>query len=292
VANPLLALSDIRRNPLLEGGGWPTSQPQSTTGQLILRIWDVEHGACAMLHHLQNGTAGRLAMIDSGNSSDWSPSAYIRNVLNRTTLHYLFITNADQDHISDLQRLWDRRISVPVWHRNPSITPEVFRKIKAQNGPLTSDATRYLQNLTGMTYAVGEPFDQYMGGIKSHLFWNCYPHFTTTNDLSLVVFITFAGFKILFPGDLEEAGWLALLKKPDFCAELATTDILVASHHGRTNGYCENVFDYCHPQAVVMSDKSIIHDTQLLMARSIVMRLSSTIQTESMLLRPASAGMC
>jgi beta-lactamase superfamily II metal-dependent hydrolase len=217
-----------------------------------------------MLHHLQNGIAGRLAMIDSGDTIDWSPSAFIRNVLNRTTLDYLFITNADQDHMSDLQGLWDHGIHVPVWHRNPSISPEVFRQIKERSGPLTADAARYLQNISGMRDTVVEPFDQYMGGIKSRLFWNCYPQFTTTNDLSLVVFIKFAGFQILFPGDLEEAGWLALLRNPDFCAQLANTHILVASHHGRANGYCKKVFDYCHPQAVVMSDKSIIHDTQLM----------------------------
>jgi hypothetical protein len=46
---------------------------------------------------------GRLAMIDSGNSGSWTPSSYMRNVLGRTTLDYLFITNADQDHMSDLQ---------------------------------------------------------------------------------------------------------------------------------------------------------------------------------------------
>jgi hypothetical protein len=264
VTNHLLALPAIRSNPLLEAGSWPTFQPQPITGKLILRIWDVEHGACAMLHHLQNGIAGRLAMIDSGDTNDWKPSAYIRYVLNRPTLDYLFITNADQDHMSDLQGLWDRGLNVPVWHRNPTISSEIFRQIKERTGPLTADATRYMQNLTGMSYAVVQPFDQYMGGIKSRLFWNSYPQFTTTNDLSLVVFIKFAGFKILFPGDLEEAGCMALLRNPDFCAELANTDILVASHHGRTNGYCKKMFDYCHPQAVVMSDKSIIHDTQLM----------------------------
>jgi hypothetical protein len=56
---------------------------------MALRIWDVEHGACAMLHHLENGIAGRLAMIDSGDTADWSPSAYIRHGLNRTTLEAL-----------------------------------------------------------------------------------------------------------------------------------------------------------------------------------------------------------
>lgn len=41
-------------------------------GIMVLRIWDVEHGACAMLHHTLNGVAGRLAMIDSGDTDDWN----------------------------------------------------------------------------------------------------------------------------------------------------------------------------------------------------------------------------
>lgn len=233
-------------------------------GEMVLRIWDVEHGACTMLHHRQNGVAGRLAMIDSGDTDDWRPSTFIRNELGRSRLDYLFITNADQDHMSDLQGLWDAGIEVPIWHRNPSLGPYAFRQIKEQNGPLAVDAERYLHNLINLAGPVPEPFNQYMGGITSSMFWNIYPQFETTNDLSLVVFIKYAGFKILFPGDLEEAGWLALLQSPGFRAELGNTDILVASHHGRENGYCETVFDYCHPQAIIMSDKAIMHDTQLM----------------------------
>src|SRR5581483_3511409 len=36
----------------------------------------------------------------------------------------------------------------------------------------------------------------------------------------------------LFPGDLEEDGWLALLEQPEFRAELVGTTVLVASDHG------------------------------------------------------------
>ena len=93
-------------------------------------------------------------------------------------------------------------------------------------------------------------------------FWNPYPTFANTNDLSLVVFIKYGGFKMLFPGDLEKAGWRALLQRADFRAELNGTDILVASHHGRDSGYCEDVFNYCAPRAVVISDKPIQHATQ------------------------------
>lgn len=269
----LLVPSGIVPNPLLARtgnalAGWvpppalPVAQPFS--GILRLRIWDVEHGACAMLHHEENGVAGRLAMIDSGNSAVWSPSSFIRYSLNRTTLNYLFITNADQDHISDLQGLWDYGISVPVWHRNPTLSAQAFQQMKERSGPLTNDAWRYLSNISTFNVPVSEPFNNHMGGITSVEFWNSYPQFTNTNDLSLVVFIKFAGFKILFPGDLEKAGWLALLQSPRFRAELVNTDILVASHHGRENGYCAELFDYCRPQAVVMSDKSIVHDTQLM----------------------------
>jgi beta-lactamase superfamily II metal-dependent hydrolase len=80
----------------------------------------------------------------------------------------------------------------------------------------------------------------------------------------MAVFFSFGTFKILFPGDLEKEGWLALLEDPAFRTELAATTVLVASHHGRENGYCDVLFNYCHPRAVVMSDKAIVHDTQMM----------------------------
>ena len=62
-------------------------------GKMILRIWDVEHGGCTMLHHTSaEGVHGRLAMIDSGDTPDWTPSGYIRRDLSRPVLDYLFIT--------------------------------------------------------------------------------------------------------------------------------------------------------------------------------------------------------
>ena len=124
----------------------------------LLQVIDVEHGACAMLHHTLNGMPGRLAMIDSGDASPWTPSATIKG-MNRATLDYLFITNADQDHMSDLQGLWDANISVPVWYRNPSFGPAAFEYVKNQSGPLTRDARRYLDLLTNATAPVPFPFD-------------------------------------------------------------------------------------------------------------------------------------
>jgi len=231
-------------------------------GEMRLVVWDVAHGACAMVQHVSGQQGGRLAMIDSGCTDEWRPSTYITQSLGRNRLDYLFITNADQDHMSDLQGLWDAGISVPVLYRNPSYTGEQMRRLKRQSGPLTSDAERYVIACDAYNQPLTEPFEQHMGGITTSLFWTQYPYFTETNDLSLVIFVKYGTFKILFPGDLEKAGWEALLQRQDFREELKYTDIFVASHHGRENGFCSEVFNYCQPSAVVISDKPITHETQ------------------------------
>lgn len=230
--------------------------------QMVLRIWDVAHGACAMLTHNQDGRDGRLAMIDSGCTEGWRPSSCIRHGMGCSTLDYLFITNADQDHMSDLQGLWDQNIAITTLFRNPSYSGEEMRRLKRQGGPLSNDAQRYTSACETYNQPVTEPFDACMGGITAATFWNPYPTFTNTNDLSLVIFIKYAGVKILFPGDLEKPGWRALLQRADFRAELQHLDFLVASHHGRESGFCPEVFDYCNPDAVIISDKPIEHETQ------------------------------
>ncbi|WP_250525564.1 MBL fold metallo-hydrolase [Caballeronia sp. GAWG2-1] len=205
---------------------------------------------------------GRLAMIDSGHGSGFRPSNYISRTLGRNRLDYLFITNADQDHMSDLQGLWDARIVVPVVYRNPTTSAGAIRAIKEECGPLTRDAERFAHICEGFNGVVGEPFDQNMGGITASAFWNPYPLFTDTNNLSLAVFIKYRNIKMLFPGDLEKAGWRALLQQAAFRAELTGTDVLVASHHGREDGFCEDIFAYFTPSCVLVSDKAKMHATQ------------------------------
>ena len=230
-------------------------------GELLLRVFDVEHGACAIM---LSPTEERLAMIDSGDntSTHWRPSTYIREVLGRKRLDYLFVTNADLDHISDLDGLWENGIEVGTLIRNPSPDAATLRLIKLRQGELTTDIERFLAIHEGFSHPVAVPFNDGMSGVTCATFWNTYPEFDTTNNLSLVVFIKYAGFNILFPGDLERDGWLALLRNPSFVQELATTEILVASHHGRESGFCEKIFSYFRPRAIVISDKPIQHETQ------------------------------
>lgn len=226
---------------------------------MIVRVFDVEHGACAMVV----GPNDSLAMIDCGTNSTtgWRPSNYIREGLKRTALEYLLITNVDQDHISDLANLLCG-ITVRHFMTNFRVTPELLGILKSTNGPLTDDAQAYLSMRKGGTGVIGIAFNQGMGGVSVRSYSNSYPEFANTNDLSCVYFISYGPFKMLFPGDIEKAGWNGLLRDQNFITDLTTTTVYVASHHGRESGFNDDVFQYLQPQVVVVSDKSIIHDTQ------------------------------
>lgn len=189
---------------------------------MILRIWDVQHGACAMLaHRSASGVEGRAAMMDSGDNGEtgWKPSTYIKHWLRRDVLDYLFITNADLDHMSDLNNLWRQGIAVNVCFGNRGVSTHALRIIKEAGGELTDDIERYLALQAGYVHPVSAPFDQNMGGITATTFCNLYPRFYDTNNLSLVVFFKFGLFKVLFPSDLENDGWLALLEQLAFRTE-------------------------------------------------------------------------
>jgi beta-lactamase superfamily II metal-dependent hydrolase len=226
-----------------------------------IHIFDVEHGACAMLLPPEGD---RMAMVDCGHNSTsgWRPSTYLKDEMGRSRIDYLFLTNADQDHISDLDRIWEDGIAVGTLTRNRSIENSYLRELKKQSGKLSRDMERYLAIDLDYSLPVTEPFDEFMGGVKVATYYNTYPEFKDTNDLSVAAFFSYAGFKILFPGDLEKRSWRKLLERDAFKQELKETTIVVASHHGRENGFCPEIFEFCKPRAVVISDKPIEHETQ------------------------------
>jgi len=99
-------------------------------------------------------------------------------------------------------------------------------------------------------------------GMETRFFQHSPTTFQDTNNLSVVTFLRYNEIGVMFPGDLECAGWTEFLKDPVFLDSLRQTTILIASHHGREGGYCEAMFSFCGPEVVVISDKAIVHDTQ------------------------------
>jgi beta-lactamase superfamily II metal-dependent hydrolase len=219
-----------------------------------IQIFDVEHGFCAYII-----TGSNVTLIDAGHNSltDFHPSKYLK-ANGCTGIERLVVSNYDEDHLSDLP---DLRQSLPIQilRRNRSISADELEKLKRSSGPIAPGVQALLEMIR--TYTGDAPAIDW-GGATFTFFSNPYPAFKETNDLSLVTFLDYNDVHMVFPGDLEKAGWKALLQKPDFRTALARVKLFVASHHGRESGYCPEVLDVCKPWLVLISDEAVKYDTQ------------------------------
>jgi beta-lactamase superfamily II metal-dependent hydrolase len=224
-----------------------------------LQIFDVEHGACALLT-CDNNT--RL-MIDCGYnaSTGWRPGTYLQNQGIRK-LEMLAITNYDEDHADAANNLFDK-ISVQWLLRNPSVSAQMIRHLKSEDrmGPGIERLVYEIErNFNGLGGSESPPNFQ---GLEYKYFYNDYPLFDDENNLSLALLLKCHGRGVMFTGDLEKAGWRELLKREEFRAALQQTNVLVASHHGRESGCCDEMIPYFENAFyVVISDKGYAHETQ------------------------------
>ncbi|UCI19290.1 hypothetical protein FJ970_30525 [Mesorhizobium sp. B2-1-8] len=224
-----------------------------------LKIFDVEHGACALLTCDDNT---RL-MIDCGQNAatGWTPGGYLRR-LGISYLDMLAITNYDEDHVDGLP---DLRNSVDIgwlW-RNKKVSSQHIRYLKSEDGMGAGIDTLVDMidfEFTGTASSTARPS---FLGLKSTSFSNSPTIFGDENNLSMALHLSCYGIGVLFPGDLEGPGWLRLLEDPSFRDALSKTQVLIASHHGRESGICEEVFEFCHPYFIAISDKGYMYDTQL-----------------------------
>lgn len=221
-----------------------------------LLVHDVGHGGCISLVH----DNGNVMLWDCGHNDRNRPSQFLpRSGIGR--VDQFFVTNYDEDHISDLVNL-RATVHLPRLYRNRSISADQLRALKLEGGPITS-AMESMLDMIG-TYTGEAPIPPpAFPGVEFSIFYNSFgPQFGDTNNISLVTFLKFGGHRFIIPGDLEEAGWRALLSRTDFQAELRDVNVFVASHHGRESGYCPEVFALCRPRVVVFSDGPILHATQ------------------------------
>lgn len=222
-----------------------------------LEIFDVAHGACALL----TSDDGKRLMIDCGQNADagWRPGTMLagRGV---TYLDALLVTNYDEDHVRGLPNLRST-VGIGLLYRNRAVTPETIRQLKSEDG-MGNGIQNLVDMATQYTFFGGAQLT--MPNMRFQTFWNSYPNFEDENNLSLVLYLSIGGINFLFPGDLEDAGWKALLNNPAFAALMPTLHVLVASHHGRESGICVDLFDKhgCKPEIVVISDKAYMYDTQ------------------------------
>jgi beta-lactamase superfamily II metal-dependent hydrolase len=217
-------------------------------------IHNVGHGHCSVI----TCPNGAKIMLDCGYRVDpgWFPSV----AYGGDHISLLAFTNLDEDHVEDLPYVL-KHVSLGAIFSNPTVSASALAAMKRAGG---------MGKGVGVAHCILDRFGSGQigtvadaGEVKATAFYNRYGiDFTDTNNLSLAVIVRYRGFFILFAGDLETAGWRALLKLPGFVQHLPHVNVMVASHHGRANGQCDELFRLMKPDVVVFSDDAKQYESQ------------------------------
>lgn len=218
---------------------------------LDIKIFEVDYGSCTAIstrdHH--------AILMDFGYSarSGFSPSQYLSQQ-RCTSLDCLIVPAYGEEHLAGLSDLLRQTLAdglaIHFLVANPSLNGEHFHELDAAN-------QRFINMLTQDQHSPCQKFSQTMKihGVDFSFFWNNYPDFEDAHNLSLVTFLSYEDINIIFPSDLEAEGWRALLKHSEFRDRLRQANMFVASNHGREESYCPEVFDYCRPEMIIVSNE-------------------------------------
>jgi beta-lactamase superfamily II metal-dependent hydrolase len=219
-------------------------------------FWDVQHGNAAYVQT----PGGEHIVIDLGHGSlgtggpRFSPLLYLRDRWNVSQLDAVIITHPHRDHLDDIGNF--NALSPRVLRRPQHLAEADIRggnrevdqpiidqylEINARyNAPVADNENPLIPPRSGGAY------------LRSFTPTGCNPN--NLNNHSVVTVIEYARSKILVPGDNEAASWRELLERQDFREAIQGTDVLLASHHGRREGFSEELFEHITPKLVVISD--------------------------------------
>jgi beta-lactamase superfamily II metal-dependent hydrolase len=225
---------------------------------MIVQIFDVEHGACALITTPQ----GCRVMIDCGHNATtgWYPGTAL-SASGITALDMLVITNYDEDHVSGLNDLREH-VEIRSLLRNKAVSSGQIRALKAETGigPGIETLCDMIDEYTGPGSGSGSM------GFQWEVFGNTPADFDDENNLSLIFSATLAGATFTFCGDMETAGWKTLDAGADGArlrAALNRTNVLVAPHHGRESGWWDGFRENSkNLNVTVISDDYIQYKTQ------------------------------
>lgn len=243
---------------------------------LNIRIFDVDYGFCAAVHTSDH----RRILIDCGYShtrGGFNPTRYfLDNGIRR--LNYLIMPTLIEGHLAGFYDLisnsFNNCFSIQHLLMNPSIDADSLPELMIRNFSLSHhEALKVLSDVCQRCGNVERTI--HLGEVELSFFWNTYPEFLDFHNLSLVTFLSYEGFKVIFPGNLKTAGWQALLRNHKFREQLRQVNLFVASNHGQADGYCLEVFNYCNPDLIIISN-----DHQKLISPAVVHQYEQHIQAE------------
>jgi len=192
--------------------------------------------------------------VDLGDADGFSPlqTLIARGVLQ---LDVAIITHPHRDHIDDIFSF--ALLSPKTLHAPWNLSEAAIRKGNRSNDLIY--VQRYLEIRQEYTLPVPpaniSTTPSNFGGVEFQVFQPVLCDESNINNRSLVVVVSYAGLKMVLPGDNEAPSWNELLANPNFVSAVKGADVLLASHHGRDAGYSADLFNAMgKPRLVVISD--------------------------------------
>lgn len=186
-------------------------------------------------------------MVDCRRSADrLSPLDYLRAKIDK--LDIVVITHPHQDHLTGLQEVCEFFKPKHLWHCGRYFKPDpVFDDWtfyeRARNGQLTYCSPRAV--FAGQIVKIGDsqltilaPKSPFSEGTPDDV-----------NNNGIVFSVVTGNSKLIITGDTQQEQWETL-----DLGLLRGTSVLLASHHGRENGFSERVLKAMGPQRIIISD--------------------------------------
>jgi len=220
---------------------------------LDIKIFDVDHGFSAAInlhdHH--------VILLDVGsNLRNGFASWQYAIEQNCSTIDCLILPAYIREHLDGipdvLDHLSEAGITVDRLVTNPTLNVEQFPDLQEvsswAHNPLALAASHHPE-CPRVSHSLT------IDDIHFFFFWNTSETCQDVRDLSLVTFLEYEDINIILPSDLKTNGWKTLLKYEEFRAKLRRVNLFVASNHGQEDGYCSEVFDYCRPELILISNE-------------------------------------
>ncbi len=225
--------------------------------ELEIRVWDVGHGLSVWIRTPN----GQNHWIDAGYNpdGDFSPSTHVRRHYNDCyPISFLVISHPDKDHFDDLHTLIAQLGKPHVLYRNRSLPDDVkFDSGQFEYQKAFKDLDKSFTNPVDWSIDPMNPACN--GGINVIADFLSWEEAGNINNSSVVIVYHYSDTVVVFPGDLEAGGWKALYPRLkariDGALNQSKYTILVAPHHGRKNGFSDEMFEALSPDLAIISDE-------------------------------------
>jgi competence protein ComEC len=223
---------------------------------LQLVVWDVQHGSAIYIRTPN----GQHFAVDLGTGSygqqgrSFSPLLHLKNVYKVQQLDGVIITHPHRDHLDDISNF--DTLNPRVLTRPSHLTEQDIRAANEESGG-DGAIEKYIEINRRYIHPV-EPPDPYAeetnGGVAFSTFCPKESAPSNLNNHCIVTLISYAGSRLLIPGDNERPSWDELLQNSAFVSATKHIDLLIAPHHGRESGFSAELMDNMSPRLTVISD--------------------------------------